>query len=535
MPSKNDKDTIVSELNEDLILITSSEKINQEKFEKAMYDLESKEHTYSAYLNDCSIGNSNLSDSELDDLADNPQTNIFKVIKINGYIRKEVNKNGLIGKVYECIESNLNTNVELLFKNYSNNRNKNKIREKAEQIIKDFNEKINLEDLISKSVPMTYLEGNYFMCLRSENEDYKIDYYPLGVCELSDYEISGEPYILINVRELASRLRKINKKNKDGTYLFFKDIDEEIKKNYPPEVFTAYKKKEQYAKLDITNTGVIRVNNLNRKYGVSSIFKCLKDSLILESFKLSDQNNTKTKGKIIIFQKTDTKILGEDGKSKPYTEVQYSHLELAKAVSRDGVCLYTGMPWVSSVEYLETKNTQDTNPKMISYRNEIATALGISFITSTDKSGVAEISIGQLMKTINRITSQLEKILKKWYKFILDKNGIPSEYVPSIKIVDSELMSMELKLQLCDALFNKYGASYKTIYGILDRDFAQEEEFRKNENEEQTDIVFKPRLTGYTANSDAINGDNNGRPPDSKDKDRQSYDKEYNKDNLRTS
>ncbi|MEM5599170.1 hypothetical protein AAHB53_27870 [Niallia circulans] len=82
---------------------------------------------------------------------------------------------------------------------------------------------------------MSYLEGNYAMYLRKdvENSNYNIDYYPLGVCEVADYTEGGESYILINVKELVSRLNKIYKKNKKNQALFYKNIDEEIKATYP--------------------------------------------------------------------------------------------------------------------------------------------------------------------------------------------------------------------------------------------------------------------------------------------------------------
>lgn len=527
---------IASELSDNTVVVTAEE-LNNKMFEQAMYDLEKQKHIFSAYLNDNTIANSGISKKELDDLANNPQTDILKVQKINSYVRKEVNKNNLVGKTYSAIESNLNTKVDLIFNSYGKNRNKNKMKEKAEEIIQEFNETINLEDLITKAVPMTFLEGNYPMYLRQDGDDYKVDYYPIGLVEVSDYEVSGEPYLLMNIKELTSRLRKVNKRNNNGTYLFFKSVDEEIKNNYPIEVYQGYKNKDSYAKLKIENTGIVRINSLGRKYGVSPIFSTISPSLMLDSFKLSDEQNNKARGKKIIFQKTREKLLGDSGDRKPYSEVMYSHNELLSALAQNDVSVISAMPWVEDIIYVEPKIIPTNVQNINLYRDEIATALGISYTTSTDKSGVAEISIKELMKTINRITSQLEKILKKWYKIVLRNNGIPLEYTPNVKIVDSELMNLEMKIQLSGLLFNTLGTSYRTIYDILDIDYEQEIERRKLEAENGVEEIFKPRLTSFTANKDSLNNknsnnneSNNGREPNSKDKDKQQYDKQNNKD-----
>ena len=62
-----------------------------------------------------------------------------------------------------------------------------------------------------------------------------VDTYPLGVAIVSDYNVNGNPYILIDIRELTSRLQKTTIKGRKNKPLFFNSIVDEIKNNYPPE------------------------------------------------------------------------------------------------------------------------------------------------------------------------------------------------------------------------------------------------------------------------------------------------------------
>jgi hypothetical protein len=198
------------------------------------------------------------------------------------------------------------------------------------------------------------------------------------------------------------------------------------------------------------------------------------------------------------------------------------------ALNANGVSVFTGLPWTEKVEYVEPKMEQTNVQVKNHYKNEIMAAVGISYL-SVDKGsyGLADISIKELLKMINRISSQLEKILQKWYAGLLIDHGIDLKYLPSIKVIDSEQLSNEIRLQLAEVLFNKLSCSYDTVYKILGLNADDEFRRRKYEKENGYDEVFMPHLTSYTSNPDS---NDTGRPPDSKDKDRQEYDNDYNKE-----
>ncbi|GFN32591.1 hypothetical protein [Paenibacillus xylaniclasticus] len=529
-------EVMINQVDQDTFLATAYE-YEKKSLETAMYDYTNKSNFHSTYFNEHSGNVLNFKSEDIDRLALNAQTNLSNIMQINNIVRYFVNKNDILGKVYEAIETNVNSEYSLAYPNYT--EDEKTIYDKVDELIKDFNEKINLERLIREAIPMTYLEGNYPIYLRKDpnGSNYQVDYYPLGICEVSDYDISGEPYLLINIRELEARLKKIYQKNKKNKALFYSNMEEEIKDTYPPEVYTAFINKEHYAKLNIKNSGLIRINNLKRKYGLSPIFKSLKSVVRLENIELSDDKNTLVRGKKIIFQKL-IKELVVPPKDSNLQNITWStaqakaHIDLMAALNSKGVSVYTGLPWTESVTFVEPKLEQTNVQIKNKYREDIMTSVGIAYLISNKGGfGSAQISITELMKMINKISEQVEQILIKWYKGILIDNGIDARYCPKIKVIDSEKLSMDLAMSLAKMLNNELNASLETVYRTLGLDVKSEARKREIEQQLGYDEIFKPRQSVYTYNGN--NDDSGGRPSDSKDLDKKDYDREYNNDNGR--
>lgn len=507
---------IASQPDPDTTIITSTQELSQKWLEDAMYKFNNNYHQYSTILTESSISSIAITDDMIDTLALNAQSNLVNINQINQIVKLFINKDTLIGKVYETIENNINTDYKLSYKDFSNNRNKNKILEKAKEIINDFNSQINIKSLIRKSIPIAYSEGNYTLYLRNKNGNYTIDTYPLGVIEISDYEVDGEPYLLCNINELTGKLRKIYTKTKKGKSLFFKDIKEEIGNNYPEEIYNAYINKEQYAKLNIKNSGVLRVNNLNRKYGLTPIFKSLKSAIMLDTFNKTDKINAKAKGKKIIFQKLRKEVLGQDGSNKALEEMAYAHDSFMAAWKNDTV-VYTGAAFVEDVKYVEPKVDNVNTDTITYYKSEMMLALGISFLNQGNQTTftLANLSVKELMRLINKISEQLEDIIEKWYKLILIENGIDITFSPKISIIDSEFMEMEIKLKLVEILYSKLNCSFETAYSIVGIDIKDELQKRKNENDEGYSEIFFPHPTSYNSNGESVDGnidDQGGKP-----------------------
>lgn len=508
-------------------VILTSEEIAQDWLTKALQSFDPSNKQYSVYLNeDNNASGGIISLEELKDLSKNAQSDLNKILKINSIIRQVVNEDDIIGKVYEAVIANLNTNIRISFDNLPA-KYKKKTKEQAESIIKQFHKETNINTILSSSIPTVYIEGNCIKYLREKNGHYVIDAYPLGVAIVSDYSVNGIPYVLIDITELKSRLQKMTIKTKKNKALFFNTTDEEIKNNYPNEVYQAYKNKEKYAKLDLRRTGLNRFCNMNRKYGLSPVFKALKPNLMLDTFDKADTINAKAKSKKIIHQVLRKETMGQSYEKKGFEEMAYAHSNLT-AAWRNPTVLYTSPPFVEKIEYVEP-TVEITNTETINqYRSRVTSALGISFFNTDGNQTVstANISIKQLMKTINKIAAQEEEILSRWYSIILEEHNIPQEYCPTPHILDAELLEFEMRKDLSELLYSKFNSSYTTAYELVGIDIRDEIERRKQEKELGYEEILSPHPTSYNSSGDSENS--SGRPSGSDNDVKQEYDSDYN-------
>lgn len=521
---------ITSDIPQENTKILTTSEMGKEWLETAMRNYDAKNTAYSAYLNELSITSSVVTKEKLDMLSIDPQANLLKILEINDIARTYVNKDWIIGKVAEVLESNVNSNFKLSYSSFDGNEKKVKELEECKKIINEFNKSINLRNLIKSSVPTTYIEGNYIFYCRGEKTGlYTYTWYPLGVVEISDYDVNGEPQVIINMRELLTRLRKTIKRTRKNKALFFEKLEEEIKANYPPEVLNAYQNKDDYAKLDRKWTGVMRVNRQNRKYGLTPIFRALYPALTLEQFDTTDNINSKAKAKKIIVQTLRKELMGQDGTNEAFEQQAWAHDNLMQAFKQKTV-LVTTPAFVEKIEYVEPSTPNTDTETVMNYVNRELSTLGISFLMSSGSTGasVASISLDQLMKTINSISEQLEYIMERFYKNILEANGHSSEFIPTIRVLDSELLEMEVKQELAKLLYCNFNVSLETALSILGFDVNDEKAKRQKENKEGMDEIFKAHESQFTKSS--VTDNKAGRPDGNKidTKDKQNYDEQYN-------
>lgn len=509
-------------------VVTSADAITDKWLANAVAGYDATNQKYSAYLKDGNSSSDKLTPEYIDELADGTQSDLKKIQVINNIVRKEINKDGIVGKTVECVTSNINTKTKISYDNEITGRNKTKQLQQVKDFISTFNKAINTKRLIRTSIPTTFVEGNYICYLRHEDNKYKVDYYPLGVCEISDYDVNGDPVVLFNIKELRSRLQKVYKKTKKNKALFFQNIEDEVKANYPKEVYDAFVAKEEYAKLDVRYSGVIRINNLNRKYGLTPIFRAFKDILMLDTFDNSDRVNSKAKAKKIIHQKLRKEVMGTELNKKGFEDMSYAHENLMSAWKQPTVVVTTP-PTVESITYVEPKIELTDINTVNNYRSRVLAALGIGFLMDSGSQSVstADISVTQLLRTINMISEQLEDIMQKWYRQILIDNGLPVEYCPTIQVIDSEALDFDMRKDLASTLYTIFNGSMSTSLELLGIDVNDEKEKRIKENDENYEEIFKCRQTAYTSSGRGeITETNNkgGRPADSKNQAKQSYD-----------
>lgn len=527
--SNEDFDVIfVSKADDGTVVATTPLSIHDQKLQLALSQYDPENKKYSVYLNEGISPSKSISVEEIEELSTNTQNDLNKVLRINAYNRKLINKNDIVGKTVESIDTNINTEIKLTYGNVDDGRNKKKKLEECKRFIKDFNNSIKVQQLTRNAITTSYVEGNWISYLRHDDKDnYTVDIYPLGVCEITETMVNGEPIIWFNIKELRKRLQKVYRKTKKRKPLMFENMEEEVKNSYPKEVYEAFINKEDYAVLDHKYTGIIRINNLNRKYGVSPILRAYTDLSMLDTFADADRINSKAKAKKIIHQKMRKETMGQDYNKDFFPEVSYAHSNFMDAFKQNTVVV-TSPPTVEEISYVEPKVEMTSKDTYNIYRSKVLSTLGIQFLMDSGSQSVstASISVTQLMRTINAISEQLEDIFRKWYRQIILDNGYPLDYSPDVNVIDTEQLEAELKHSLATLLFSTMNCSYSTAFEILGLDINDEVQKRTRENELKYDEIFKPHDSQYTKSANTDNNDNKGgRPADSNNKTKQQYDK----------
>ena len=520
-------DSIATETEDAVIVTDSDTDVNAAKRAKRMldcsvYDFDQKRHTYSRYLGgDENVSDTTLTLSDIDSYAENPQNDLSDIKKINSYVKQYVNKDDIIGKVYESVQIYTNTQYSLKYPNLSEDSDKKQLDEVVKPLIEGFNKKIDIENFINTGVSTSFLEGNFISYLRTDPKSGKavVDYYPISMIEISEYNIDGEPAILFSVRELKSKLRINSRRKKNGKDIFYDKVEKVMKDNYPSEIYDAYMKNENYALLDPKRVGLVRVNNLGGLYGLTPIFKALKPALLLEGIENADETIVKVRSKKIVHQKLRKEIAGTDYQKQALDEMQYAHNNLVSAWKNKTV-LITSPWWVESINYVSDETPLTDTDTLKTYRSRVFTALGINFVDTEANLNLSNISVKDLIKTVDRIAENLCKVINKYYKTLLEENNINMQLAPEIQIASSELLSLEMRKGLAEFIFTKLGGSYDTSYKILGVSDANTEAMkRKTEKDKGYDEIFKPHESFYTQTGDNTNG-----RPRGKENEKQAYD-----------
>lgn len=528
---KDDGFEIVSGIDDVLVVTSSEAKKYRTRVEQAVRDYFEGNPAYSSVFNpDSAVTSVTLKD--IDTLAIDPQNDIEKTRKIAKLVDTYIIKNYLVGLVDALIRSNLNTTYKVSYSQVPSEKGRNtkKKLESAKQIVDDMLEKINVKKLIRLAIPATFDHGNYFFYMDVTDNNYNIHIFPLSVARVAPYRINGEPILMIDMNELRSRLEHNLPKRKGGKAYFFEKYEKEITAAYPKEIVDAFKNKDNYAVLDYRRSGVMRAGEDGdgaSLYGVSQIFRAIRDVIILDKFAAVDDAASNVKAKNILVQILRKDLLGPTGDKQTFKEAAFAHGELCRAV-KNKICVYTGTAAVEDVKWIEPKSNLIDKDNVSLYENRVLTTLGIGFLASGGAGSMvsANISLKQLMRQINYISEQLEHILEKFACVALQEHGIEASYTPKINIIDSEQLEADMRIELAKFLYGTLGASRKTVFEAINIDLVDETERRTQENEKGLDEVFKPYMTAYTNNGE----DEGGRPADtnSNDEEHQQQDKERN-------
>lgn len=509
------------------------EEILQAAIEK--YSSDNKTRTYSVITSE-KYANTALTLERINELAININSELSKLNAANAYILQATLTDAYMGRAYECIYSNVNSLIKYSYPELTA-EDDTQVFEEVKNSIAAFNNCINIDKFVRDVVAGTVLEGNYNTYLRftkngSEVMSVAIDHYPLPLCHQSDYYINGENLLEFDIQELRSRLQKMYPKSrKQKKAIYFENLDNEIKANYPDEVWQAYKDNETITRLDPTKTYCVKINHMGKKFGVSPFFKALKPLVILRNIENADVADSKARSKKIIFQKLRKELLGNNGERKGFAETEYAHDAAVNALQMN-FCLYTAPPFVEDLSYVIDNSTNDNTANTVKiYTSRLLTALGISFADSELSSfSAANISVDQLMRTINSISEQVEQMLHKYYEIYLEEIGLPRELAPEVKIIDSEMMDWGLRKDFAKFAYDTLNISRDTAFKLVGLDVEDEKTKRQAENVANYDAVFTPRQNAYNSNAAEAQENATGRKPSSEDLAKQQFDKKYSEE-----
>ena len=497
------------------------------------YDTEKRKYQSSVFPDETS-SNTELTIDRINELATGIHSTLDNVISANEIILKALDTNPLFGLAYSILTSVINTDYKLIYSNPYKVEVDETTMSDVKTLIEVFNNDVEITEVIRNAISGSYLEGNHVLYLALDKKKVpQIQNFPISLCYPSYYMSGNDRILEFNVADLKTKLRKTYAKTKKNKAVYYEKIEEEVKDNYPAEVYTGFKDGEKVIKLDSKYGKCLTINSYGRRFGLSPLFKALKPSIVVDNLTKADIASSKSRSKIIIFQKLSNKLLGDNGDKRGFAEQQLAHQQAASALQTSS-CLYTAPAFVESLEYITPKNINAEAVEMQKqYNTQLLSALGISFYDSESATGTSvTVSYNGLLKLVNSIAESLSRIISRFYQELLAFYNFDRRLAPTISISPAEELDVDKKMELAKILYTTFNCSLETSLKYVGLDSEDEVLKRRTENENGTYTVMFPRATSYTTN----NKDNSaGRPSETNTKDdgKQSYDKDYNK-NART-
>ena len=492
------------------------------------YGNSAKQYQSSVFTADDS-NNNELTIDEINTLANGIHSTLANVTESNTYILRMLDTNPLFGLAYSIFYAVINTNYRLIYSNpYGIETNENILQE-VRDLIDAFNNDVSIEDVIRNALSGVYTEGNYVLYLElDKNKLPQIQNFPLSFCYPSYYMSGNDRVLEFDVNKLKNKLRKTYTKTKKNKAVYFENIEKEIKANYPAEVYQAYKAGEKVVKLDSRYGKCLTINSYGRQFGVSPLFKALKSSIVIDNLIKADIAASKSRSKIIIFQKLSNKLLGDKGEKRGLAEQELAHQQAAQALQTSS-CLYTAPAFVESIEYVQpNNNNKEAVDMMKQYNTQLLNALGISFYDSESATGTSvTVSYNGLLKIVNSISESLSKIISRFYQEVLEFYGYDRQLAPIFKICPAEELDLDKKIELAKMLYTTFNCSLQTSLEYVGINVEDEVARRQSENDNGTYSIMFPRATSYNTTEN----NQGGRPTEDnlEGMGKQTYDKDYNK------
>lgn len=398
---------------------------------------------------------------DLEQMFNEPQKHISEIL---GYSKYCYRKHGVIMRVINIIRDFGSSGYELTFPR----KDKETVK-----VINDYNERINLDQIIREMIFELSLTGN-LACY--DRDGSRIDIYPINTIEVL-------PLVKDNKQIIAY---KVQENIKFDATTYGKEVDEAISNAYPDEIITAMKGNKEYAILDDEYAYFAKVNSSQyERYGTPIILPAFEDLAHKTLLKEAEKSTA-----LAIIEKILCIKVG-DKDNKPSASLINDYNDLFNGLSGS---VRTTIPYYVGLEWIEPQSDIFGQEKFIQVDTDILNTLGVSLtLIRGEGSGSYSdgmISFSGLTRTIDTIRSQVPEIIRGIYKKELERKGLNPNNAPMIRFKEV-VIDKEAKLNLVKELFTVGGLPYKVLYEEFGYDFDYVKLIREEENSEKIEEIFE--------------------------------------------
>lgn len=402
----------------------------------------------------------------LESLVKDPQGNIEDVIALAKYY---YHKNGLIMRVVNIIRDFGIGEPRLHFPTKS---------KKVRQIIRNFNKRINIREVLKDMLFELTLTGN---CAGYNRGGKRIDIYPITKVEVSPLIINNKPVLIYKNEALF-----------DDTFEITEDIAKKLKMSYPPEVASGIKSGKEKIILNVENTFFLKINSSRYEpYGVTFLLPAF-DELAHKNILKEAEKATATG----IIEKILRISVGDKDHTPSQEEINfYDGLIAGKKGS-----LKVTVPYFVDFKWIEPDTQIFGAEKFEQVDKDLLSALGVSLTLIRGEGGgnysEGIINIAGLVKTIESLREGIPNVIEEWYAKELKRFGISETHAPKVELPRVEIDS-SARLELVQWLFEHAGLPYEVLYNECSYDYTSIKLLRQSENDERTEDIFKLREQPY--------------------------------------
>lgn len=471
--------------------------------------------SYSTHFDENFNVDGSPSSYDLEAIFNNPQDNISNIIAYSKYCYR---KHGIIMRVVNIIRDFGSSGLILSYPMKG---------EKVRKCIEDYNDRVDMEQLIRDIIFELALTGN--VCCY-DRDGARVDIYPIDM-------IKVVPLIVNNKQVVAYKV--------DNKQYNFDDYGNQINKNienaYPKEIIDGFNNGNKYIILDTENAYFEKINaSQYEPYGVSVIVPAFEDlshkSLLKEAEKATANDII---NKILHIQVGD-----KDNRPNSRLLEEYDKLFYGKNGS-----IRATTPHYVTIQWIEPKTDIFGEDKFVEIDTDILNTLGVSLTLIRGEGGgnYAEgmLNFSGLVRTIEGIRSHIPTIVRSLYKKELERKGLNPEHAPTVRF-DDVVIDKTTKTDLLMQLFQTAGLPYQALYEGFDMNWDYIKLMREEENKDGMDEIFNVHTLPFQNNAQTGDGssDNktendpskklNGGRPEKKDSARKSDKTSSNNDNPRT-